>query len=338
MIVVLDSNVWLSELGLRSGAAAAVRFFLNQSSAQIAVPEVVQLEVRYNLTKRLSTHAKEIRDNYRQLLTAFGKLREIVLPTEEDIQAKVEELFSSLGVQQQQIPFSLESARSALFKTIQKESPCDKTQEFKDAVIWADCVALLATDEVVLVTNDKAFYKDRAYEKGLAPNLLDEMKHLPNQLRILSSLSDLLGVIQARVPLDEDQLQTAVLDAFGESINGTLARTGFSLDARKNVTYKLFATENPIELFLEFSITISCSDARGEGRTNAFLNLKGDGLYSPTNRTFSALRNFGEHLAYVNADGTPQETRNNYLYASGIVIGHREVTHEIRHALPANER
>lgn len=216
MIVVLDSNVWLSELGLRSGAAAAVRFFLNQSGAQIAVPEVVRLEVRYNLVKRLGTHAQEIRDNYRQLLTAFGKLREIVLPTEEEIQAKVEELFSSLGVLQQQIPFSLESARSALFKAIQKQSPCDKTQEFKDAVIWADCVSLLATDEVVLVTNDKAFYRDRTYEKGLAPNLLDEMSHLPNQLRIISSLSDLLGVIQAPIPLDEDQLQTAVVNAFGE--------------------------------------------------------------------------------------------------------------------------
>lgn len=145
-------------------------------------------------------------------------------------------------------------------------------------------------------------------------------------------------MIQAPVPLDEDQLQTAFLGTFGESINGTLARTGFSLNAKQNVTYKLFATENPTELFLEFSITISCSDARGEGRTNAFLNLKGDGLYSPTNRAFSALRNFGEHLTYLNADGTPQETRNHVLYASGIVIGHREVTHEIRHALPENER
>jgi hypothetical protein len=28
MIVVFDSNVWISELGLRSPAAAAVKFFL----------------------------------------------------------------------------------------------------------------------------------------------------------------------------------------------------------------------------------------------------------------------------------------------------------------------
>lgn len=337
MIVVFDSNIWLSELGLRSGAASAVRFFLNQSGAQVAVPEVIELEVRHNLTNRLTTHAKEIRDNYRQLLTAFGKLREIVLPTAEEIQAKVEELFASLGVKQQQIPFSLESARSALIKTIHKESPCDKTQEFKDAVIWADCVALLGTDEVILVTNDKAFYRDRAYEKGLALNLLAETDHLPNRLRIVSSVSDLLNVIQSPVHLDEDQLQTAVLDAFGESINGTLARTGFSLGDRLNLTYKFFATEIPTELFLEFSIAISCNDERGEGRINAVLNLKGDGLYTPTSRIYTALRNFGEHLVFVNSEGATKETQNVHLYASGLVIGHREITHEIRHALPVDE-
>lgn len=337
MIVVFDSNVWLSELGLRSGAAAAVRFFLNQSGTQVAVPEVVELEVRHNLTTRLTTHAKEIRDNYRQLLTAFGKLREIVLPTEEEIQSKVEELFASLGVQQQQIPFSLDSARSALFKTIHKAPPCDKTQEFKDAVIWADCVALLASDDVILVTNDKAFYRDRAYEKGLALNLLAETDHLPNRLRITSSVSDLLSVIQSPVPLDEDQFQTAVLEAFGESINGTLARTGFNIEDRQNLTYKLFATENPSELFLEFSIAISCNDERGEGRINALLTLNGDGLFAPTNRIFTALRNFGQQLTYVDAEGVPQEIKSVHLYASGFTIGHREVTHEIRYALQDNE-
>jgi hypothetical protein len=336
MIVVLDSNVWLSELGLRSGPAAAVRFFLNQRNAQVAVPEVVRLEVRHNLTNRLNTHVREVRDNYRQLLTAFGKLREVVLPTEEEIQAKVEELFSSLGVQQQLLPFTLESARSALFKAIQKVPPCDKTQEFKDAVIWADCVALLASDEVVLVTSDKAFYRDRAYEKGLTQNLQDEANALPHQLRLLPSLSDLLEVIQAPVPLERERLQDAIVEAFGQNISGLLSRTGFSLGAKQAVNYKLFATENPSELFLEFSIEIACGDSREEGRTNAVLCLNGDGLYSPTNDAFSALRNLGEHLAWVNANGDPQEARNHYLYASGLVIGHREVSHEVRHALPAN--
>ena len=40
---------------------------------------------------------------------------------------------------------------------------------------------------------------------------------------------------------------------------------------------------------------------------------------------------------YVNNDGTSQEKRNIIGFAD-IFTGHREVTHEIRHALPENER
>jgi hypothetical protein len=58
MIVVFDSNVWLSELGLRFGAAAAAKFFLNRSGARLAVPEVVRLEVQHNLRARLGYAVK----------------------------------------------------------------------------------------------------------------------------------------------------------------------------------------------------------------------------------------------------------------------------------------
>jgi predicted nucleic acid-binding protein len=88
MIVVFDSNVWLAELGLRSGAAAAAKFFLNHNGARLALPEVVRLEVQNNLQARLTEHIENIQNNYRQLLTAFGKLREVVLPTSADVQRK----------------------------------------------------------------------------------------------------------------------------------------------------------------------------------------------------------------------------------------------------------
>jgi len=40
-------------VGLRSQNGAAVRFFARQNNATIAIPEVVQLEVEENLTKRM---------------------------------------------------------------------------------------------------------------------------------------------------------------------------------------------------------------------------------------------------------------------------------------------
>jgi len=333
MIVVFDSNVWLTELGLRSGAAAAAKFFLNHNGARLALPEVVRLEVQHNLQARLTEHIDTIQSNYRQLLTAFGKLREVVLPSHDDVQAKIQDLFDSVEVPKLEIPFSLESARSSYLKTIDKVPPSDKTQEFKDGVIWADCVALLSNEPVVLVTSDKAFYQDRVYEKGLASNLQAEIKDLPHALRLVPNLSALLLALRTPVKIEEGTLAQAFLTAYRDSIYGTLARQGFELGSRRALTCTLFATENPTVLFLEFSMAYECTDIRGDGRTDAVLLLKGDGSYMPTTGGFSDLRNFGEHLKYRLPDGSEGESRNFVLFAGGIVLGHKEVSNVVRYRL-----
>ncbi len=333
MIVVFDSNVWLAELGLRSGAAAAAKFFLNRSGARLALPEVVKLEVQHNLRARLSEHIDNIQSSYRQLLTAFGKLREVVLPTHGDVEAKIQELFDSIEVPKLEIPFSLESARSSFLKTIDKAPPSDKTQEFKDGVLWADCVALLSEGPVVFVTSDKAFYQDRVYERGLAANLQAEISGLPHAVQLVPNLSVLLQTLRTPVTINEDQLAQAFLISYKESIFGTLARQGFDLGLRKSLTYTLFVTENPAVLFLEFAMTFECNDIRGDGRTDAVLMLRGDGSYTTTNEGFSDLRNFGEHLKFRLRDGNEGETRNAVVFAAGIVLGHKEVSNVVRYRL-----
>ncbi|MGD0383526.1 MAG: PIN domain-containing protein [Thermoguttaceae bacterium] len=340
MIVVFDSNVWLSELGLRSGAGAAAKFFLNQNKACLAIPEVVRLEVQHNLQNRLSEHIEKIRTNYMQLLTAFGKLKEIVLPTDVDVQAKVGELFASVEVAKIEVPFTLDSARSSFIKTVEKLPPSDKSQEFKDGVLWADCLELLASGSVVLVTSDKAFYKDRKYENGLAQNLKEEISGKKNQLQIKASLSELLQSFRKPITLNEDILAEAFLKEQHKSVYGFLNWAGLDLARGKPVIYKLFATENPNLLFLEFSITYECTDIRGEGRTDALLLLKGDGSYNPTNGQFTELQNFYEHLrfSYRMPDGTEKETRMNVLCAGTAVDGHREVSSEIRYKLDSDDR
>jgi len=338
MIVVFDSNVWLSELGLRSGAGAAAKFFLNQHKARLAIPEVVRLEVQHNLHNRLSEHIENIRTNYRQLLTAFGKLKEIVLPSDVDVQAKVGELFASVEVAKIEVPFTLESARSSFLKTVDKLPPSDKTQEFKDGVLWADCLTLLASDSVVLVTSDKAFYQDRQYEKGLARNLQEEALVLPKQLQILPTLSKLLHTIRTKITLNEDSLADAFLTQHHESVYGTLTRQGFDLGHRQSVVYTLFATENPNVLFLDFSMKYTCTDIRGEGRTDALLQLNGDGSYNAITGQFTELRNFGERLSYRMPDGTERETFNEVVFLGGIVFGHKDVSNVIRYKLDDDDR
>jgi PIN domain-containing protein len=333
MIVVFDSNIWLSQLGLRSGSAAAAKFFINHQRATLAIPEVVRLEVEHNLRNDLTEYIEEIRTNHRKLLTIFGALKEVVLPTNEEVEAKLKEVFESVDVPKKEVPFTLESARSSFMKAIDKVPPSHKIQQFKDGVVWADCMKMLAEDSVVLVTDDKMFYHEESYEKGLALNLRAEAAQLPHHLTIIRTISDLLQAIRVQITINEEALADAFLESEKKSITGTLTRNGFDLGTRLSLAYTLFATENPKMLFLEFEMAYSCSDVQGEGRRGAVLHLKGDGFHEPSSQQFTLLRNFGERLSYQMPDGAEKETRNHVIFAAGLAIGHKEVTNTVRYKL-----
>ncbi len=179
MIVVIDTNIWLGELALNSALGSAVRFFLLHRNARVMLPEVIRLETERHLRAMLREQVAKIRDNHQRLLAVFGRLDEIALPSDAAIDAKVYEVFQTLGVACVDVPFCLDSARSSFLKTIDKLAPSDRDQQFKDGVLWADCVALLRDDDVSLVSADKVFFHQRDYAQGRAKNLTAEQKASP---------------------------------------------------------------------------------------------------------------------------------------------------------------
>ena len=206
MYVILDSNIWISELGLNSSLGAAARYFFRERGATVVLPEVIKLETEKHLRIELTNYVSNLKKNHRQLLSVFGKLKELVVPDSEAINAKIASIFGECQVEVYEIPLSLESARSSFLKTIEKVPPSDKNQQFKDGVIWAECLRLLDSADVYLVTADKAFYKDRQYHKGLSESLITEAKDSNHTVYIFPALSDLLETIKSEVKLDEKSL------------------------------------------------------------------------------------------------------------------------------------
>ena len=154
MIICLDSNILIKEFGLNTSLGSAVRLYMNEQNAKLLLPDVVKLEVKENLFQILTKHTNTIKKNHNQLLSIFGELKEIVLPSDNEIKERIDIVFDSMKIEIIEEPFTIESARSSFLKTIKKEPPSLHSQQFKDGVIWNDCIKYLDKDDLFLITND----------------------------------------------------------------------------------------------------------------------------------------------------------------------------------------
>lgn len=332
--IIFDTNIWRHEFGLNSAAGSAVRFYINNRDATVIVPEVVRLELEEILTKHLQECRDTILNSHGQLLKVFGELKEVVLPTDEEICNKVSEIIENLDVPFVEIPFSLDAAKSSLLKTIKKERPSSKErEEFKDGVIWAHCLELLKEADVFLVSNDTDFYRDRKYEKGLASNLYNETKPFANKLKLVKDLGGLLEDIRQEVEIDQSKFLGAISEKSGEEIRRILEENEFSLGIGHIVEKKLFLTENAKILYIEFSISYECLDETKQERSNAALILKGSGAYEMDNQEFEKMSHSEILLQYTDIGGQQHHKRAYYASAQSIVLGHRTVKHTIKSPL-----
>jgi len=333
MFIVFDSNIWFSEMGLNSTKGAAARFFITQKGAKVALPEVVKLETEHNLRNTIRQLMAGIVKNHRELLTIFGRIKELVLPDENAIEEKVKNIFSQTKIEIIEIPFTFESATSSFMKIIDKQPPSGTTEEFRDGVIWADCLSLLKHDDVYLVTNDTHFYNGRSHNKGLARNLADEASIYKNTIKIFPGISELIAEIKSDIKIDNHDLVNAFIENNRESIAGTLERNGFEMTGDPVVKSNLYVTEVPNRLYIEFEIQYLCNDLSASNRTDAKIILRGDGNYLLDKNDFSEMRNFGEELVFKLENGEDKQLRNIVIFAGAIVIGHKTVEHSVKYKL-----
>jgi hypothetical protein len=333
MIVVFDTNIWKSNLFLQSPAAAAARYYLKKTGARVGMPEVIRREVTVHLTKEIADLVSSVRDDHQKLLRLFGKMKEVVLPTVQEQSETVRLLFETLGVEIIDVPFSLESASDSFNRTIEKLPPSTTSQQFKDGVIWADCLGLAQLDEVILVAHDNAFYKAGSDE--MHPILREEAKNAPYKLRLMKDIKTLLADIRVRVEINKDELEIAIFDQKPVS-SPYLAEHGFDAGPRTLCDWKLYATESPSKLFLNFKFEYSCPDNRGTGRPPGVLSISGNCFYEPTSGLFSQMQREGDAFQFVDETGVETELKTISARAH-LYLGHRTVMNETRYPLDGSD-
>ena len=192
VFVVFDSNIWISQRGLKSARGEEAKNFIRTKGATLAVPEVVRIEVEKNLRDELRRQRKKIEEGHRYFTTLSDGGSSLSLPADADIETLVSGLMDNVEVETRQIPLTVEAAKSSFEKIVNGVQPSDRREQFADGVVWANCLELLDEGDVCLVSEDKAFFRNRRYDDGIAPDLATEKEQHPHTLRLFRGLEELL--------------------------------------------------------------------------------------------------------------------------------------------------
>ena len=142
-------------------------------------------------------------------------------------------------------------------------------------------------------------------------------------------MNDLLDELRRPIGIENSALVGEFTQSNRESMERILETNGFTVAGVPDVDCSFYITENPDNLYIDFSITFDCEDISGADRIDGRLTLKGDAWYHPSEKTFTDFRNKGEELTFTDSDGE-QQKRNIVIMAGNIVIGHRTVEHTVR--------
>ena len=329
MYVLFDTNIWNSQLGLTTRNAAAVRFFLRERNATVAIPEVVHLELMHNFAQRLIAMKAEIRRNHKDLLSVFGSLNEVSLPSDEEIETRVESLLTKRDIPHVFLPFSFPAAKSSLRRIIEKKSPSRGKQQFVDGVIWSHCLDLLEKADVCLVTADSAFYEPNA-NKTLVSDLAEEVSGFSHSLKLFRNLDNLLDEVRTDVTLDKGIIRSRVFDDEADVIRDILTNTGYRIVGEPDIAIRAYITEVATQLNLSFEISQRCEDATMQGRESSAISINGDGFFDPSTNVVDRLRVFRIGLRYRDVDGELKNRGSVRAWAEAVSIGPKKLQHTIK--------
>jgi len=330
--VVIDTNLWRSQLMLRTAEGVALLHYLRQSNSVLGMPEIIEREIVKQAIAAGTEFVEKIETNLEmlKLLTGSPTSSRIAynIPTVDEIETQARSRLKELTSFTIQIPFTPTHALAALDRVNSGLPPNGpKNQQYKDSAIWEAILELARMHRIYFLTNDKGFYKELEKPgKGLADNLAAECHAMNGTVRIYRDLSSCLEDLQKHAsPLDQTVLATAIeRHLVASSLENVAAERNYRLTRELlHVSISTFATETFDTLALTFELTYRLSDLmenEDTPRLEPTLTTQGNCFYNQTNGEVSGVVVNYDLFRWKDITGHEFESRNVYAYASTALV------------------
>ena len=281
--LVLDTNIWVYSTRLLSiPLGAAVIYSLSRSKRKIALPEIIEEEIKKHTYDEGRKAVEEIQKNYRSIEQLLGSRDNFSVPSDEQFKTRVDFRLVELSEIIYKVEFKLSHARLALKRVLEGTPPNGpKNQQFKDSAIWESILELANEADVDFVTEDKAFFQESNPSKGLAVDLLKDCGKVTGKIRIFYELKKYLETIKQDLPhFDKTKVIHNIIESISYDLSKMAVDKGYNIGSVINKDVLLaFLTEKPKIIAIEFEINYNAFGVlipeTGES-TETTLVVKGD--------------------------------------------------------------
>lgn len=337
--LVLDSNVWVYTTRLLSTAlGAAAIYTLHQTGRTLALPEVIEEEIRKHTIKRGNEAIKAIQESYFLIEQLMGARDDYRIPSKDELSDRLDTRLKELGKLIFRTEFTLDHAKGALRRVFEESPPNRyKDQQFKDSAIWEAVLDLARLGDVDFVTEDKAFFKDRKPHQGLADNLAKESEQAPSSIRVFYELGSYLEGVKEEIPaLKHEEIASKIDEVIRPDLEKKAVDKGYELGDVRGFKISAYLTEKANIIAVQFELAYQ---ARGvilpvtEEQVEAVQVVNGDCTYQLADRIASQVQ--FDKISLVGTSGERLPGHGEiFVQVGGVVIGRRTIPYTLREPLP----
>ena len=324
--LLLDSNIWIKEVGLMSKRASTLRLYMKERRKRLVVPEVVQAEAARHLASRMRSETAAARRAHERLVRMFGTLSEWRIPSDGEVEAHAERLARGVDVPADYIELQPDTALRGARRWVAQRPPAHPKGGFVDCLIWEEVTNLLDSQDLCFVTNDGGFF-DSVDQNSLHRSLEEEAGARAYALRVERDLDPILNEFRSEFTIDTGVLLDFV-NTRGAALKGAAESMGFEAEGPPEVTYKAFATENAQEVEVRFKSVQPFADTRERGWSTDGLRIEARGLYGTKTRRLEDVSMDREGLTYIDDGGNRTAVAGSTVYArfGTLYLGPRPIT------------
>jgi hypothetical protein len=331
--VLIDTNIWEKERLLKSSLGAALLFVVRQIGAKIALPEVTEMEIVHRIIDVGTEAVEKIKSSFVTVQAIMGFRPDYELPSRKEFEESARKRLSELADVLYRVDLSVGHVKSSLGRVIQHASPNKRKEQFRDSLLWEAALELAESSKVYFITADSDFFQDAKINKGLANDLLEEIKEKNLEIQIHGDISSFLNLVSKRIRLPEREvLVNAIREAVQDNLLQYARERIFYLGELKSSEVESYLTEQKDLLAITFTLSHNITDVQQVDGTilpNAVLSVMGDCLLNIETKEVSDIQLWNISCVGPHGELIPQMSMT-YARFSGIVLGVRKIPYSLR--------